>query len=94
MSAVGSVIYTVLLVYLLLLITRLVFDYVQMFARSWEPKGAMVVLLETVYTATDPPLKFFRRLIPPLRLGQVSLDLSFMVVLLLVSLGMSVATVL
>lgn len=85
MSAVGQVLYLVLWVFLLLLIARLVMDYVFMFARSYEPKGVVLVLLEVVYSITDPPLKFLRRFIPPLRLGGIALDLSFLVLFILVN---------
>ncbi|MCX5396486.1 YggT family protein [Streptomyces sp. NBC_00102] len=70
--------------FLVVLIFRLVMDYVFQFARSWEPGKPMVVVLEATYTATDPPLKLLRRLIPPLRLGGVALDLSFFVLMIIV----------
>ena len=82
--------YFVLLVFFILLIARLVFDYVMMFARSWRPSGVMAVGLEVVYSATDPPLKALRRVIPPLRLGNFSIDLGFMVLLFVVYVLMSV----
>ena len=91
MSVVGGILVYVLTAFLLLLVARLVMDYVFIFARSYEPRGAVVVLLEVVYSITDPPLKFFRRFIPPLRLGGVSLDLSFLVVFVIVSIGLNVA---
>lgn len=84
MSAIGQLLYVVLWLFLLLLIFRLIMDYVFMFARDYHPKGPMVVLLEIDYTITDPPLKLLRRLIPPLRLGGVSLDLAFMVLFIIV----------
>ncbi len=62
-----------------LLFVRLIMDYVMMFARSYRPSGAVAAVLELAYSATDPPLKALRRVIPPLRLGQVSIDLSFIV---------------
>jgi YggT family protein len=73
-----------LLVFFILLIARLVFDYVMMFARSWRPSGVAAVGLEVVYSVTDPPLKALRRIIPPLRLGNFSIDLGFMVLLFVV----------
>ena len=82
--------YFVLLVFFILLIARLVFDYVMMFARSWRPSGVLAVGLEVVYSATDPPLKALRRVIPPLRLGNFSIDLGFMVLLFVVYVLMSV----
>jgi YggT family protein len=80
----------VLLVFFILLIARLVFDYVMMFARSWRPSGVAAVGLEVVYSVTDPPLKALRRVIPPLRLGNFSIDLGFMVLLFVVYVLMQV----
>jgi YggT family protein len=80
---VGTIIELLLWFYILLLLARLVADWVQMFARSWQPRGPVLVLLEAVYSATDPPLKLIRRLIPPLRVGGVALDLSILLVLVI-----------
>jgi YggT family protein len=68
--------------YLLLLIIRMIISWIQAFSRSWHPKGIVLVVAEVVFTATDPPLRFLRRYIPSLRLGNVALDLSFMVLFL------------
>ena len=78
---VGQVIHIVLWVFIALLWIRFVFDWVQVFARNWSPGGPLLVLLEGVYSATDPPIRALRRVVPPLRLGSVSLDLSFLIVL-------------
>ena len=82
MYLVGQLVYLVLWLFLALLFVRFIVDWVQVFARSWTPKGPVLVLLEMVYTITDPPILFLRRFIPPLRLGSVALDLSFMIVLI------------
>jgi YggT family protein len=82
MFLVGQVIDFVLWACVVVLIARFVIDWVQMLARSWRPSGLVLVLCELVYTATDPPLRAIRRVIPPLRLGQVALDLSPMVLLI------------
>lgn len=79
-----QVIYVALACFLVLLIFRLVMQYVFQFARSWQPGKAMVVVLEATYTVTDPPLKLLQRFIPPLRLGGVALDLSFFVLMIIV----------
>ncbi len=89
MTVVLEVASFVLLVFFILLIARLVFDYVMMFARSWRPSGVAAVGLEVVYSVTDPPLKALRRVIPPLRLGNFSIDLGFMVLLFVVYVLMS-----
>lgn len=90
MSVVGEVLTIVLYCFLFLLIFRLVMDYVFQFARSYEPRGVMVVVLEATYSVTDPPLKLLRRFIPPLRLGGVALDLSFFVLIIIVYILISV----
>lgn len=85
-TVVGNVVFTVAWLFFILLIARLVFEYVFMFARDYTPTGAVLVIVEAVYTVTDPPLKLLRRFIPPLRLGGVSIDLSFLVLIILVNL--------
>ena len=78
-----GVLYWVVLVFLLLLIGRLILDWIQVFAREWRPRGPVLVVAELIYTATDPPLKLLCRLIPPLRLGSVQLDLAFFILFLM-----------
>ena len=92
MELIGSVLSTLLLVFLLLLIFRLVMEYVFLFARSFRPSGFFAVVLEAVYTVTDPPLRALRKVIPPLRIGGVSLDLSFVVLFFLVQILRNVVT--
>jgi YggT family protein len=82
-SAVGATLYTVAWIFLIFLITRLIFEYVFMFAREYTPTGVVLVLVEAVYTVTDPPLKLLRRFIPPLRIGSVAIDLSFIVLIII-----------
>jgi YggT family protein len=78
-------------IYLVILIGRMIFGWIQVFARSWRPTGVVLVLAEGIFTATDPPLKFLRRYIPPLRLGTVAMDLSYMVLFIVVLLLLQVA---
>jgi YggT family protein len=89
---VASILYFALLVFLILLVFRLIMEYVFMFARSYRPAGAVAVLLELCYTVTDPPLKALRRVIPPLRVGRVSVDLSFIVLFIVVQILMRVVS--
>ena len=84
MHIVGLFFYVVLNAFLALLFVRLVVDWVQVFARSWTPRGPVLVLLELVYSVTDPPIVFVRRFVPPLRLGSIALDTSFLIVLVVV----------
>ena len=85
----GKLLYLLLWSYFIVLLARLVFDYVQMFAASWRPRGIVLVIAEVVYTVTDPPLRSLRRVIPPLRLGSISLDLSFLVLFVAVYIGLA-----
>lgn len=84
---IGDILYWLLSFYFLVLIIRLIFDWVQVFSRSWRPSGVVLVIAEVVYSLTDPPIRFLRRLIPPLRLGGVALDLGFLILILAVSIG-------
>ena len=84
MSAVLEVLAFVVFLYLLVLIGRVVFDWIRIFAREWRPRGAVLLVAEPVYTLTEPPLRALRRVLPPLRLGGVSIDLSFMVLFIAV----------
>ena len=72
----------VLSIYLVLLIGRMIFSWIQQFSRDWKPSGIVLVLAEACFTPTDPPLRFLRRYIPTVRLGSVALDLSFMLLFL------------
>lgn len=66
--------------YIVLMWARLILDYVQLFARNWRPKGPVLVICEAVYSITDPPIKLVRRVIPPLRVGNIAIDLAWMIV--------------
>jgi YggT family protein len=74
----------VLTIYLVVLIGRMIFSWVQVFARDWRPTGIVLVIAESIFTITDPPLKFLRRFIPTIRLGMMALDLSFMVLFIVI----------
>jgi YggT family protein len=81
-NIVGEILYGLVWGFIALLWVRFVVDWVQVFARRWSPSGVLLVVLEVVYSITDPPIKALRKVIPPLRLGSVMLDLSFLLVML------------
>jgi len=87
MLNVGGVLVTVLRLFLFALLGRLVLDYIRMFSRSWRPSGPLLFVVEAIYAITDKPMSFVRRFVPPLRLGAVSLDLSFLVLFFVVQLA-------
>lgn len=80
---IAQAIWFLLQVAIWLVIARFVIDWIQVLARQWRPKGVVAVICEIIYTITDPPLRALRKVIPPIRLGQVMLDLSPMVLLII-----------
>lgn len=80
-----------LFLFWLLLLARIVVEFIRSFSRDWHPRGITVVILEVIMTVTDPPVKLLRRIIPQLTIGAVRLDFSIMVLLLLAFLGMQMA---
>ncbi|MCX6430623.1 MAG: YggT family protein [Actinobacteria bacterium] len=86
MLGIGYWIVLVLRIFLLALLGRLILDYVRLFSRSWRPRGVVLYIAEAIYAITDKPTAFVRKFVPPLRLGAVSLDLSFLVLFFAVQL--------
>lgn len=90
MQAFWLVVAILLSIFWFLLIVRLVVEIVKSFAREWFPKGIVAILLEGVFTVTDPPLKALRKIIPTVPLGPIRLDLAFIVLFLLVAVARQV----
>jgi YggT family protein len=90
-TVIGQILVVVLYLFLILLIARLVMDYVMMFARSYQPRGPVLVMVEFAYTVTDPPLRALRRVIPTVRLFGVSIDVSFIILFIIVQILIRVA---
>ncbi len=82
MTLVWGVVGYVIYLYILLVLARICLEITRQFARSWRPVGVAAIGVEMVYVSTDPPIRALRRLVPPLRLGSVSLDLSVIIVLI------------
>ncbi|KJQ54891.1 YggT family protein [Microbacterium sp. SA39] len=89
-SVVARIVHLALLLYVFVLFARLILDYIPMFNREWRPKGFGLVVAEAAYTVTDPPIRFFRRIIPPLRIGSLSLDFGFALTMLIVLVLMNI----
>ena len=79
MFYIALLIYWLCRLYILVLLARVVLDFVQIFKRDWVPRGIVLLIAQFVYTATDPPLRFLARFIPPLRLGDIAFDIGFVV---------------
>ena len=87
---IAAILNALLFLYVLVLLARLVLEYIPMFNREWRPKGAGLIAAEVVCTVTDPPIKLFRRFIPPLRIGGLAIDFGFALTMLLVFVLMGV----
>ena len=94
MGAVIGILYWGLNLFFITLIGRLILDYIRIFSPNWRPRGIVLALAELIYSITDRPLRFVRQFVPPLRLGAVSLDLSFIVVFFVVQLLMRLVIIL
>lgn len=78
MATLGLVIYAVLWLYMALLFVRMILSWVEVLAQGWRPRGPLLIIAETVYTLTDPPLRWLGRFIRPVRMGSIGFDVSFM----------------
>lgn len=80
---IGFVVYWAISVYLFVLMLRVVLDWVTLLAREWRPKGIVLVVANFIYALTDPPVHLVGKVVPPLRIGGISLDMGFLVLFLL-----------
>ena len=90
MVVVGLIINWILWIFLLILFARMILSWVPVLVRDWEPKGAMLVVAEIIYSITDPPLRLLRKVLKPVRIGNMMLDLAFIGLAILVSILMQV----
>lgn len=90
MSILWALVYLLLELFFVALLGRLVYDWVQSFARSWRPRGASLVAASAIYSVTDPPMRLSRRLLRPVRIGSMSLDLGFIVLAIVVNIAMAI----
>jgi YggT family protein len=81
-SLVATLVYYALLLYFFVLWARFILDLVQSVNRSWRPRGGGLVAASAVYTLTDPPVRFFRRILPPLSIGPIAFDFGWSVTML------------
>lgn len=81
-SVLANVLYYAFLIFFLALWARFIIDLVRTFSRSWRPRGAGLVLTEAMYSVTDPPIKFFRKLVPPMSMGPVAIDFGWSLTML------------
>ena len=85
MFSIGGLIADILQLFLFCLFLRLVLDYVRMAKPDWRPRGVILIAADFIYAITDKPLNFVRRFVKPLRIGGVSVDLSFLILFIVIS---------
>lgn len=90
----SSILIQLLGLFKLALFARIIIDYVRMFARNWRPNSFFIAIFEFVYSITDRPMRFVQRFIPPLRIGGVALDLSFIVLLIAINVAQAGVSIL
>ncbi|CAN2191380.1 COG0762 Predicted integral membrane protein [Candidatus Nanopelagicaceae bacterium] len=85
MFSIGGLIADILQLFLFSLFLRLVLDYVRMAKPDWRPRGVLLIAADFIYAITDKPLNFVRRFVKPLRIGGISIDLSFLILFIVIS---------
>ena len=90
MFIIGTVIGWVLWIFLLVLFARMILSWIPVLVRDWQPRGPLLVVAEIIYSITDPPLRALRKVLRPVRVGNMMLDLAFIGLFLLVSILMQV----
>jgi YggT family protein len=80
----------VLWIFLLVLFARMILSWIPVLVRDWQPRGPMLVVAEAIYSVTDPPLRALRRVLKPVRIGNMMLDLAFIGLAIGVSILMQV----
>lgn len=86
----GTIIYWLLWLYLLVMFARMIMSWIPMLVRDWHPRGGMLVVAEVIYTITDPPLRLLRKVLKPVRIGSIMLDLAFIGLYVVVIIAMRV----
>lgn len=90
MVIIGLIINFVLWLFLMILFARMILSWVPVLVRDWEPRGAMLVVAEGIYSVTDPPLRLLRKVLKPVRIGTMMLDLAFIGLAITVSILMRI----
>ncbi len=84
MGIIALILYWAFVVYFYVLVGRFIIDLVRSLNPAWRPKGFILILAELAFTVTEPPLKFLRRFIKPIRFGMLSFDLAWTVLFIVV----------
>ena len=86
MTAFGIILLALIRLYTLVLIVRIIIEMIQSFSRQFNPPRWFMVIAEPLFVITDPPVKALRRIVPPMQMGGVALDLSVLVLFIILQL--------
>lgn len=84
-NALGSILLVAVNLYSWILLARIVIEMIESFSRQFNPPRWFMMVAEVLFMLTDPPVKALRKVIPPLRLGGIALDVSIIVLFLALS---------
>ena len=82
MGFLGQILYWAVQLFVYAMFARFIVEFVMSVNRGWRPPAILMPVVDFAFTITDPPLKFVRRFVPPIRLGIVALDLAWTIVLI------------
>jgi YggT family protein len=82
MGILGTILYWALQLFVYAMFARFIVDFIMSVNRGWRPPAILMPVVDFAFTITDPPLKFVRRFVRPVRLGVVALDLAWTIVLI------------
>jgi len=86
MPQIAAILIWIIDIFRIVLLGRIILDWVREYNPSFKPKGFFLVLAETAYLLTDWVVKPLSRFIKPIKLGGGYLDIS--IFLLLLGLGL------
>ena len=77
MGLIALILNWALQLYFYALIGRLILDLLMSVNPGFRPKGILMPVAEVIFSLTDPPLRFLRQYIKPVRMGAISLDFAW-----------------
>ena len=83
MSQIAAILIWALDVFRIVLLARIILDWVRALNPAFSPKGIFLILAELAYTLTDWVIKPISKVIKPIRVGGGYIDLSIIAVLVL-----------
>ena len=83
MSQIAALLSLAIDIFRIVLLARIILDWVRALNPAFSPKGIFLVLAELAYTLTDWVIKPISKVIKPIRVGGGYIDLSIIALLVL-----------